>query len=650
MKLSKYLLVTIFLVPSYIKCNTNIKQVEKHFLSNFDWECESIHADQNGSFSSFLQNSIDQQKKLKEITKAKIAFGFLDSNNKDICSDILDITSWDDLSLFRNLKNKRAVTIAKSVDRAKTYLGKVTLYSILANLTDDIKILCKRQQIIKTIIENQELYNFLSNSFDSLKNYENLFFSFYTNDIFNNIVQGQYTTNQKINNSEIALGIKNMIDHQKRLALFVSKSIATILLPIYGVSKIFEKNQNIKFNQFSERLISSGDSLLGMVSMIEDPQIQGATSIFAALNCALSAKSDYEKICDNFKIIRCLQEKLFHVSRYIEIMFAIESKLKDFPELYKDLEIEEITKTKCAKIIELLSKDTFKETDNYLFNYGRVLRTFRLMHEVKNDFKQALCSLGKIEAFFSIANLFKEYENMSATYSFANYTSDNSPQIILKDFWNPLIDTCQVVCNSIEINNPAKNIVITGVNKGGKSTSLKAIAVNLILAQTFGITACSQAIITPFSKIGTYINIVDDIQVGNSLFESQQKRIFELLKFSEIPNNKFWFIALDEPFNGTNLLISQAILYAVAKKISSFDNNISIISTHFPLMGNLENESDKFCNYKFASYVDSNSKINCPFLMKRGLSDQNIAIDILKSQGFDKDILDEAIKIIKSQS
>lgn len=629
-----------------------IKKIEQHFLSNFDWECESLHSDDNGSFNNFLQSCIEQQRNMKEITKAKIIFGMLNKDKDSFVSNIVDMTTWDDLNLYRNLKSKKAITVAKRIDRTQTYLGKVTICCILGTPIDDVKILKRRQAVSKLIIEDQELYNFLKSSFYDLKNYENLFFSFYSNDIFKSISQSQYTSNEKINNNIIGLGIKNLVDHQKRIVLFLAKSLATVILPVYGVSKIFDINQSLMFNTFSERLISSGDPLLGIISMLKDSQVQGCTSLFAALNCALSAKNDYEKISDNFRILECLHEKLSHVSKYLSIMFEIAKKLENYPEIYKELEIFKIKEllNKPNELIKILSTDTFKNNNSIFFNWAKTLLAFKLMHELKNDFNDALCSLGKVEAFTSLASLYKEYQSKKVFYSFVNYLSLSSPCVILEDFWNPLIDDSNVVTNSIAINDMAKNIIITGVNKGGKSTNLKAITINILLAQTFGISASKLATITPFCKIGTYINIVDDIQSGNSLFESQQKRVYELLKMTEIPVNKFWFMALDEPFNGTNLLTSQAILYSLAKKkLALFDNNISIISTHFPLMGTLENENPKFCNYKVMGHIDSDTKVNCPFILKRGLSDQNIALDILRCQGFDKDVLDEASKIINDQ-
>lgn len=244
---------------------------------------------------------------------------------------------------------------------------------------------------------------------------------------------------------------------------------------------------------------------------------------------------------------------------------------------------------------------------------------------------------------------FKEFENQRVSFCFVNYKEDVNPRILLRNFWNPFINPEIVVTNTIELHGPkGKNMIITGPNAGGKSTLIKAVPINLILAQSIGMAAADHAEITPFVTIATYLNIVDDIAAGNSLFKAQVLRAQEMVNLVEqTPVSEFSFVALDEMFNGTSANESMAAAYSVVKHIGKYTNNICIVATHFPLLTQLEKEADTFANYKVSVNVDDRG-IHYPFKLEKGSSNQHVALDILKQEGYDCTIVNEASEILNS--
>jgi len=237
-------------------------------------------------------------------------------------------------------------------------------------------------------------------------------------------------------------------------------------------------------------------------------------------------------------------------------------------------------------------------------------------------------------------------------FCFANYTVDTHPSIVMTDFWNPFIDPYKVVANTVELHGPIKrNMIITGPNAGGKSTLIKAVPINLILAQSIGLAAAASVEITPFYSIATYLNIVDDIAAGNSLFKAQVLRAQEMISLVEqTPVGHFSFLALDEMFNGTSAKESMAAAYSVVKHIGNFDNNISIVATHFPLLTRLEQEQAAFENYRVSVDIDAERGIHYPFKLERGASNQHIALDILKQEGYNYGIIEQATEILRTVS
>ena len=105
------------------------------------------------------------------------------------------------------------------------------------------------------------------------------------------------------------------------------------------------------------------------------------------------------------------------------------------------------------------------------------------------------------------------------------------------------------------------------------------------------------------------------------------------------------FIAIDEMFNGTSTKEAKAAAFSVAKHLGSFSNCMSVIATHFPLLTTLENDTDSFTNYK-VSVTKTENGLNYPYKLSLGISDQHIALDILRQEGFSSSILVDAQKLL----
>jgi DNA mismatch repair ATPase MutS len=119
-------------------------------------------------------------------------------------------------------------------------------------------------------------------------------------------------------------------------------------------------------------------------------------------------------------------------------------------------------------------------------------------------------------------------------------------------------------------------------------------------------------------------------------------------KIKNLDSNKFSFIVLDEIFSSTNYVEGFSGAYAILKKISSFPNTLSITTTHYSDLEILEKDTGgKIMNYKFDVDYNENNEIIFNYKLKRGISKQYIALELLKKNGFDEDVIEEAIKMSK---
>jgi DNA mismatch repair ATPase MutS len=193
------------------------------------------------------------------------------------------------------------------------------------------------------------------------------------------------------------------------------------------------------------------------------------------------------------------------------------------------------------------------------------------------------------------------------------------------------------------LNNPVpfsvtidKNIVlITGSNMGGKSTFLRTIGNNVLLAQTIATTVAAHYDAALF-RIVTSISRTDDLVAGKSFYYVEAERILNTINsFSvKIPT----LCIIDEMLSGTNsverLHASKAIIQYLGKQ-----NSLTIIATHdLELAGRLNGTCDF---YHFTSSVDENG-LKFDYLLKPGIATTRNAIELLKYLGYPKEITENA--------
>ena len=152
----------------------------------------------------------------------------------------------------------------------------------------------------------------------------------------------------------------------------------------------------------------------------------------------------------------------------------------------------------------------------------------------------------------------------------------------------------------------------------------------------------TEAEITLFSYIATYLNIIDDH--AKSLFEAQVKRAKYILDHIDaMAPYRYSFVLIDELFNGTEAGMGQVASCGIADYISKNPQVISVFPTHFKQLTTLE-ESGRSANYKVSAVVDEQGNMSYPFKVERGISAQNNVFALLCKEGYNQAILDYIVK------
>jgi DNA mismatch repair ATPase MutS len=151
-----------------------------------------------------------------------------------------------------------------------------------------------------------------------------------------------------------------------------------------------------------------------------------------------------------------------------------------------------------------------------------------------------------------------------------------------------------------------------------------------------------------YAKIAElYLNICDTTG-KESLFQAEMHRAQKLIThLKELQAHEFAFIILDEIFTATNTTEGIAGAYGIAKKITRYNQCCYLIATHFLKLTELEQDTQEiYKNYQIRVCKNSDGSFIYLYTLKPGINDQAIALELLKQEGFDPDILEEAYKIL----
>jgi len=242
------------------------------------------------------------------------------------------------------------------------------------------------------------------------------------------------------------------------------------------------------------------------------------------------------------------------------------------------------------------------------------------------DLRKLYLTLGELDAFQSIAS----YRASLTTYAEPEFIEDGI-HLEVREARQPLLEA--PVPASISFN---KNVVIiTGSNMGGKSTFLRNIGNNVLLAQTIT-TPVSSSYRGSFFRVITSISRTDDLMAGKSFYYVEAERILRTIQSlnKKIPT----LCIIDELLSGTNsierLHASEAIIRYLAVQ-----NTLAIIATHDQELAIRLNDTCEF--YHFTDNVDETG-LKFDYLLKPGVATTRNAVALLKYLGYPKEIIENA--------
>jgi hypothetical protein len=300
---------------------------------------------------------------------------------------------------------------------------------------------------------------------------------------------------------------------------------------------------------------------------------------------------------------------------------------------------------------DLISIIPYKLTPYTIGGLGHVLKCFYQLYD------NAICKNALIYSFgFNgyIDNMNGLIKNITDKYiQFATFTNkdkkENSKRDSkgkkskskMKNSYYPVLMHETPVKNDCDL----KNIIITGPNASGKTTTLKSILINVIISQQFGCGFYESASFSPFDYIHCYLNI-PDTSGRDSLFQAECRRCKEILDtIKENELSKTHLCVFDELYSGTNP--DEAVMSSLAfmKYLIKSKNITCILTTHFIKVCNKLDNLKTITNYCMETHDLSDQKNGLDFKytykLKKGISTIKGGIKVLRDMNYPEEILND---------
>jgi hypothetical protein len=243
-----------------------------------------------------------------------------------------------------------------------------------------------------------------------------------------------------------------------------------------------------------------------------------------------------------------------------------------------------------------------------------------------------LAALGEMEALSALAAL--RFENPGWAFP---RVAEGEDRLAARGLGHPLIAEARRVSNDVEVGPPGAFLLVTGSNMSGKSTLLRSLGVNAVLAQAGG-PVCAAALSMPPLALATSILIEDSLADGVSFFMAELKRIQRIVEMSDrchAAGRRLLYL-LDEILRGTNsyerqVAVRKVILHLLRR------GAIGAVSTHDLELAGIEELRESCIPVHFRETFHPNAEggkvMTFDYVMRPGVATTVNALKLLELVG-----------------
>lgn len=333
---------------------------------------------------------------------------------------------------------------------------------------------------------------------------------------------------------------------------------------------------------------------------------------------------------------RMLSKKSDLVKKYSGLLQTVEKEVFSAPHLKGlkgALRGKEGLPSKATKKLSRIL-DAFEARNNmlmgfllnflFLWDIIQVMRTEKWQAMHKEELPKWLEVLAETDAFCSIANFHFNHPG-----SIFPSISLDGKLLEAVDLGHPLIPAGKRVNNPAFILGRRYFTIVTGANMAGKSTYLRTVGVNLVMAMMGSAVIAGKMSFTPSSLV-TSIRTRDSLQKSESYFYAELKRLKYII--DRLQGGDKLLILLDEILKGTNSRDKQSGSIALVEKLLRYEAS-GLIATHDLALGGLEDQYPGQVVNKSFEVVIENDLLVFDYKLKDGIARQMNATFLMKKMG-----------------
>ncbi len=271
---------------------------------------------------------------------------------------------------------------------------------------------------------------------------------------------------------------------------------------------------------------------------------------------------------------------------------------------------------------------------------------YQIFQEILDNIQKESILLSKTASALSIVDFLASLAVVAKRYNYVKPSVDESGVIEITDGRHPVLERIQTderfIPNSIYMDNEDNRLlIITGPNMAGKSTSMRQIALIVIMAQIGSFVPASDAKIGIADRIFTRIGASDFLTKGQSTF------MVEMIEVANIIHNATSksIILLDEVGRGTSTFDGISIAWAVAEYILNEINARTLFATHYNELTELSLTHDGVRNYN-VSVKEWGDEIIFLRKIEKGPADKSYGIQVARLAGLPEGIINRAKEVL----
>ncbi len=211
---------------------------------------------------------------------------------------------------------------------------------------------------------------------------------------------------------------------------------------------------------------------------------------------------------------------------------------------------------------------------------------------------------------------------------------DHAPLLTAEALGHPLIPDERRVPNDTQVGPPGTLLLVTGSNMSGKSTLLRAIGLNVVLAQAGG-CVCAARMRLPWCDLQTSIRVQDSLELGLSYFMAALARLKGVVDAAEhARDGRVLLYLLDEILQGTNSAERGIAVRAVARHLLDA-GAIGAMTTHDLTVAGEEPLRSSAVLVHFTEIVDEQGRMVFDYRLREGLATSRNALRLMQMIGID---------------